>query len=63
MSTSNSPSVNGLSASVTADGLRSSFLDFFRERDHSVVDSASLIPHDPSIMFTMPATVNMIDGS
>ncbi|MGB1726755.1 MAG: alanine--tRNA ligase [Ilumatobacteraceae bacterium] len=44
-------------SSVTADGLRDSFLDFFRERDHAVVDSASLIPHDPSIMFTVAGMV------
>ncbi|MFZ8877904.1 MAG: alanine--tRNA ligase-related protein, partial [Ilumatobacteraceae bacterium] len=57
MSTSNPSSANGLSTSVTADGLRSSFLEFFREREHSVVDSASLIPHDPSIMFTVAGMV------
>ncbi len=57
MSTSNTFSANGLSTSVTADGLRSSFLEFFREREHSVVDSASLIPHDPSIMFTVAGMV------
>ena len=44
-------------SSVTADSLRASFLEFFRERDHSVVDSASLIPHDPSIMFTVAGMV------
>jgi alanyl-tRNA synthetase len=36
---------------ITADGLRQSFLDFFAARDHTVVPSASLIPHDPTVMF------------
>ncbi len=33
--------------------LRQSFLDFFREHDHTVVSSASLIPQaDPTLLFT-----------
>ena len=34
---------------ITADGLRQSFLDFFAAKDHAVVPSASLIPHDPTV--------------
>jgi alanyl-tRNA synthetase len=42
---------------MSADELRRSFLDFFAERDHTVVPSASLIPHDPSLMFTVAGMV------
>ena len=42
---------------ISADGLRQSFLDFFEAKDHTVVPSASLIPHDPSIMFTVAGMV------
>ena len=37
--------------------LRRSFLDFFAERDHTIVPSASLIPHDPSVLFTIAGMV------
>jgi len=36
----------------TADELRSAFCDFFAARDHLVVPSASLIPHDNTLLFT-----------
>ncbi len=42
---------------ITADGLRQSFLDFFAAEDHAVVPSASLIPHDPTVMFTVAGMV------
>ncbi len=47
----------GITSGSTADGLRQSFLDFFAAKDHAVVPSASLIPHDPSIMFTVAGMV------
>ncbi len=43
--------------SMTADQLRASFCDFFAAKDHVVVPSASLIPHDPSLMFTVAGMV------
>ena len=42
---------------LTADGLRTAFLDFFAARSHTVVPSASLIPHDPDLMFTVAGMV------
>ena len=41
----------------TADQLRSTFTDFFAARGHSVVPSASLIPHDPTVLFTVAGMV------
>ena len=42
---------------TTADELRSAFLDFFVERGHTRVESASLIPHDPTLLFTVAGMV------
>jgi alanyl-tRNA synthetase len=40
---------------MTSDEIRTTFLEFFAERDHLVLPSASLIPaeHDPSALFTI----------
>ena len=37
----------------TADELRAAFTGFFAARGHTVVPSASLIPHDPTVMLTI----------
>jgi len=38
---------------VTGDQVRQSFLDYFRERGHTIVPSAPLVPeNDPSLLFT-----------
>lgn len=38
---------------ITSKALREKFLQFFRERGHAVIPSASLIPeNDPSVLFT-----------
>jgi alanyl-tRNA synthetase len=42
---------------MTADQLRDSFTGFFAEREHTVVPSASLIPHDPTVMFNVAGMV------
>ena len=34
------------------DEIRNVFIDFFAARDHTVVPSASLIPHDPTLLLT-----------
>jgi len=44
-------------ATMQADELRAAFTGFFAERGHEVVPSASLIPHDPSILFTIAGMV------
>jgi len=41
----------------TADQLRNAFTGFFAERGHTVVPSASLIPHDPTVLFTVAGMV------
>jgi alanyl-tRNA synthetase len=42
---------------VEAAQLRSIFLDYFAKNGHTVVPSASLIPHDPTILFTVAGMV------
>ena len=37
--------------------LRRVFLDYFEKNGHTVVPSASLIPHDPSLLFTIAGMV------
>jgi alanyl-tRNA synthetase len=46
----------------TTDKVRSSFLDFFRERGHQIVPSASLVPKgDPTLLFTNAGMVPFKD--
>jgi alanyl-tRNA synthetase len=40
-----------------ADELRQAFLRFFTERGHVIVPSASLVPHDPTVLFTIAGMV------
>ena len=37
---------------MNSSELRKKFLDFFAERNHTIVPSSSLIPTDPSVLFT-----------
>jgi len=41
----------------TADQLREAFTGFFVEKGHTKVPSASLIPHDPTVLFTVAGMV------
>jgi alanyl-tRNA synthetase len=41
----------------TANELRSAFTGYFGERGHSIQPSASLIPHDPTVLFTVAGMV------
>ena len=42
---------------MEARDLRKAFRDYFVSKDHTAVDSASLIPHDPTVMFTVAGMV------
>src|SRR6202167_5746282 len=42
---------------MDANELRAAFRRFFTERGHTAVPSASLIPHDPSVLFTIAGMV------
>ncbi|HCI05415.1 TPA: alanine--tRNA ligase, partial [Patescibacteria group bacterium] len=38
---------------ITAKQLRQKYLDFFKEKGHTIISSASLIPeNDPTVLFT-----------
>ncbi|MFM8002471.1 MAG: alanine--tRNA ligase-related protein, partial [Actinomycetota bacterium] len=41
----------------SANDLRRAFTGFFEQRGHAKVESASLIPHDPTILFTVAGMV------
>ncbi len=43
--------------SMTANELRRAFTGFFAERGHTIVPSASVIPHDPTVLFTVAGMV------
>ena len=42
---------------MEAAQLRSIFLDYFADNGHTIVPSASLIPHDPSLLFKVAGMV------
>ncbi len=42
---------------MNANQLRSTFVEFFLERGHVAVPSASLVPNDPSLLFTIAGMV------
>ncbi len=42
---------------MSADELRDSFRGFFAAKDHTIVPSASLIPHDPTVLFNVAGMV------
>jgi len=37
---------------MTSDEIRRSFLDFFRDKEHTIVPSSSLLPDSPNLLFT-----------
>lgn len=42
---------------MEVSSLRRAYLEYFSDRHHEIVPSASLIPHDPSILFTIAGMV------
>jgi alanyl-tRNA synthetase len=51
------PGVAGSIDPMDANQLRSAFTGFYAERGHTLVPSASLIPHDPTVLFTIAGMV------
>ncbi len=41
-----------MSSIMTSNQVRQSFLDFFREKQHTIVPSSSLLPDSPNLLFT-----------
>lgn len=41
-----------LDTPMTSQAIRQSFLDFFKEKEHTIVPSASLMPTSPNLLFT-----------
>ena len=37
---------------MTSKEIRQSFLDFFQEKEHTIVPSSSLLPESPGLLFT-----------
>jgi alanyl-tRNA synthetase len=38
---------------VTGDEIRNAFLEFYSEKSHKIIPSASLVPDDPTVMLTI----------
>ena len=47
-----SPELLNLPTQMKAQDIRSSFLEFFAEKNHQIVSSASLLPQSPNLLFT-----------
>ncbi|MCR4918121.1 MAG: alanine--tRNA ligase [Alphaproteobacteria bacterium] len=43
---------------MTYNDIRTLFLDYFQKHNHKIVPSASLVPNDPTVLFTVAGIVN-----
>ena len=47
---------------MTGNDIRSSFLDYFRKKQHQIIHSSSLVPKgDPTLLFTNAGMVQFKD--
>ena len=46
------PPIHAKLIAMTSAEIRQSFLDFFREKQHTIVPSSSLLPDSPNLLFT-----------
>ena len=47
--------------SLTLDQLRQKYLDFYKQREHAIVPSSSLVPqNDPTTLFTTAGMQSML---
>ena len=46
------PTIHARLTTMTSAEIRQSFLDFFREKKHTIVPSSSLLPDAPNLLFT-----------
>jgi alanyl-tRNA synthetase len=48
-----SPFALAMSSSFSGAAIRQAFLDFYAQRGHQVLPSASLVPEDPTVLLTI----------